>query len=309
MLHYYLVMYEKLFNTSGLSLDRLRALVEVADAGGISRAVSEPARQSQYSRQLKELESFFGVELTRRDGKKLSLTIAGNQLVALVREQFRGLEGFIDSAHGASTGFAIGAGDSLIQWLLLPRLGLLEKALPAFRLNLFNRRSDEIIRDLREMKLDFGLVRNDALKAGLQSVAVFKMEFALFIPKTLLPRLPDNPDVMKLMGKLPLAITEAGAFSKRVLDLVTRKKGALQPVLQCDSHPTIAAAVATGRYAAILPIIAMSTLSEDANHCIQAPKTFSPLMRPISLVWNPRLDRINSRADRFRKALLQHLKA
>ena len=68
-------MYEALFARSGLSLERLRSLIQVADAGGISRAVGDdPARQSLVSRQLKELEEFFEVELTRRDGKRLALT-------------------------------------------------------------------------------------------------------------------------------------------------------------------------------------------------------------------------------------------
>jgi DNA-binding transcriptional LysR family regulator len=308
MIHYLIIMYEKLFSQGGLSLDRLRVLVEVADAGGISRAVSDPVRQSQYSRQLKELESFFGVELTRRDGKKLSLTSSGNQLVALVREQFRGLEGFLDSVHNQSPSFSIGAGDSLIQWLLLPRLKMIEKNISAVRFNLINCRADDIIRDLRDLKLDFGLVREDALKAGLQSSPVFKMEFALFVPKIILPNLDESPDPIKLIDRLPLAITESGAFSRKVQDLIIRKRGGFHPVLQCDSHPAVAAAVATGRFAAILPVIAQAFLPPITHHCILNPRIFAPLLRPISLAWNPRLDRINSHAEKFRKALLQHIK-
>ena len=52
-------MFAKLFAQSGLSLDRLRALVEVGATGSIVRAAEgDPARQSQYSRQIKELEDF-----------------------------------------------------------------------------------------------------------------------------------------------------------------------------------------------------------------------------------------------------------
>ncbi len=63
-------MFEQLFAKRGLSLDRLRVLCEVADAGGIARAArNDPTRQSQFSRQLKELEDFFEVELTRRQAR------------------------------------------------------------------------------------------------------------------------------------------------------------------------------------------------------------------------------------------------
>lgn len=308
MIPYYPVMYENLFSKGGLSLERLRVLVAVADAGGISRATADPVRQSQYSRQLKELESFFGVELTRREGKQLSLTPAGKQLVALIREQFRGLEGYMGSLQHQPASFSIGAGDSLIQWLILPRLKSLDKTFPVFRLNCFNLRADDIIRDLRDLKLDFGLVRTDALKTGLQSVPVFKMEFALFVPKVLLKDIAADVEPFAILDGLPQAMTDSGAFSQKVANLAAKKKRASHPALQCDSHPAIAAAVATGGYAAILPVIAKAILFPSDYHCIESPKVFSPLTRPISLVWNPRLDRINSQAEKFRKALLQHLK-
>src|SRR5689334_689413 len=63
----YPVMFENLFSDRGLSIDRLRVLVEVHDAGGIAQAApGDPVRQSQYSRQLRELSEFFGVEVARR---------------------------------------------------------------------------------------------------------------------------------------------------------------------------------------------------------------------------------------------------
>lgn len=301
-------MYEKLFNKGGLSLDRLRALVEVANAGGISRAVSEPARQSQYSRQLKELESFFGVELTRRDGKTLALTPAGEQLVLRVREHFKGLEEYLATTSNQATRFSLGAGDSLIQWLLIPRLPLIEKNMPPVKIELFNRKTDDIIRDLRDMKLDYGLVRANALKAGLQETPVFKMEFALFIPKAIAKEVSNDADPFQLLAGIPLAITESGAFAKTVEYLANKKKHILHSVLQCDSHPAVAAAVATGRYAAVLPLIAKAVLPASSCHCIQSPKGFAALARSISLAWNPRLDKINERAEKFRKSLLNHLK-
>ena len=57
-------MFEHLFAERGLSLDRLKTLIEVAKAGSIAAAArGDSARQSLYSRQIKELEEFFGVEL------------------------------------------------------------------------------------------------------------------------------------------------------------------------------------------------------------------------------------------------------
>jgi len=56
-----------LFAENGLSLDRLRALLEVGASGSIVKAThGDPVRQSQYSRQIKELEDFFRVKLVER---------------------------------------------------------------------------------------------------------------------------------------------------------------------------------------------------------------------------------------------------
>lgn len=68
-------MFEHLFSKGGLSLDRLRSFMQMAQAGSIAKAApGDTNRQSQISRQIRELEQFFGTELTRRKGKTLSLS-------------------------------------------------------------------------------------------------------------------------------------------------------------------------------------------------------------------------------------------
>src|SRR5947199_3074139 len=59
-------MFEDLFAQSGLSLERLKTFREIVAAGGITAAAGDDSnRQSQFSRQLKELERYFGVELLK----------------------------------------------------------------------------------------------------------------------------------------------------------------------------------------------------------------------------------------------------
>ena len=62
--------YSALFSKGGLSLDRLRNFVLISEAGGLSRAAGrDPTRMSLFSKQIKELESFFGTSLTIRQGR------------------------------------------------------------------------------------------------------------------------------------------------------------------------------------------------------------------------------------------------
>jgi hypothetical protein len=93
--HDFPVMFDKLFTQSGLSLERLKTFREIVAAGGITAAAGDDSnRQSQYSRQLKELERYFGVELLKRGRGPIELTDAGQQLYEIVGHTLRALEEF-----------------------------------------------------------------------------------------------------------------------------------------------------------------------------------------------------------------------
>src|SRR5262249_14003214 len=103
------------FHRGGLSLDRLRSFLAVADAGAIARAApGDPVRQSQLSRQIGELEQFFGHGLVERRGRGLALTRAGEHLAVTVRELIAGLHDVAAVAEDAPIAAALGAGDSLL---------------------------------------------------------------------------------------------------------------------------------------------------------------------------------------------------
>ena len=77
-------MFNELLSEGGLSLDRLKNFCAVAEAGGIARvAGGDPAKQSLYSRQLRELEQFFGAELTRRARDKHASHLRHNRRIVL----------------------------------------------------------------------------------------------------------------------------------------------------------------------------------------------------------------------------------
>src|SRR6476619_7642842 len=95
-------MFTELLSEGGLSLDRLKNFCAMAEAGGIARvAGGDPAKQSLYSRQLRELEQFFGAEVTRRKGKGIEFTEQGLELARQVRALAKP-DGFQESVRGSS---------------------------------------------------------------------------------------------------------------------------------------------------------------------------------------------------------------
>src|SRR5256885_2459070 len=113
-------MFVRLFAESGLSLDRLRALVEVGAAGSIVKAAKgDPVRQSQYSRQIKELEDFFRTRLMERQAKGIRFTANGKELARLSRFFLLGLSNFQRGCLAEEQIFRIGASATFIRHFLV----------------------------------------------------------------------------------------------------------------------------------------------------------------------------------------------
>src|SRR6266478_6772887 len=177
------VMFENLFAQSGLSLERLKTFREIVAAGGITAAAGDDSnRQSQFSRQLKELERYFGVELLKRGHGPAELTDAGQRLYEIIGHTLSALEEFRLTCAGQLVELTIGAGESLIQWLLLPRLSGLAAAHPKLTVVFQNLKTDEILEQLVNGALDFGVVSRIEPHRALASAPLGRLDFRLFAP-------------------------------------------------------------------------------------------------------------------------------
>src|SRR5258708_3772999 len=124
-------MFEDLISISGLSLDRLHSFLAFAAAKSIiAAAKGNTVRQSLISRQIRELEQFFGTELVRRKGRGLTLTEPGIRLAAMAREQFTALSDLAREAREMPVTLRIVAPNSLAVWFLLPRAAQIRERLP-----------------------------------------------------------------------------------------------------------------------------------------------------------------------------------
>ncbi len=279
--------YDALINQGGLSLERLATLCRVADAGGLSKAAGgDTSRLSLYSRQLKDLESFFGTALTRKVGRTVVLTEEAHALAAKVRGQFRELTAFREETGKAAPVITIGASHSIYEWWLWPRLSQLkETLLMGTRLKLLLMRSVDIARALDENVLDAALVRADAISSCIRSVPAFEMRYSLFVPHALKPKRKITAEVM---ANLPLALSPGGQIRERLEVGATNAGVALHIVLECPSFALAAKAVKTGQYAAILPDFAETSFCGHPVTKFAIPFDGLP-PRKLVLAWNPRV--------------------
>ena len=299
-------MFDQLFRDRGLSLDRLRTFCMVAEAGGVTKAAGKNSnRQSQFSRQINELEEFFGVELMKRHGKGITLTAAGKRLANVAREIFAHLEDFNRACKSEPQRFSIGAGDALLQWLLFPNVGGLQKALPRIGIDVFGLPTLDIVDRVTDLRLDFGLVRRDAVTPAHKFQSLGFEKYALFVPRQLLSG-NKPPTVKEVIATIPLTtIAGEGRFRASLQKQALKNKLPLRFSLCCSTFPQAARALRSERYAAILPTIAADEFDVDRFATVPVP-FLEP--REICLVWSPRSAKLRPETKAVRDCLLRLLK-
>jgi DNA-binding transcriptional LysR family regulator len=284
----YKVMSENLLSRRGLSLDRLQTLLELERKGSLAKAApGDPTRQTLYSRQLKQLSESFGVSLVQRQGRELKLTAAGRRLARIARESFGSLADFRRDCEQQPLTVTIGGGDSLLQWLLLPRLGQIQTGLPQMDLQLHNLRTDAIAEGLTESTLDLGLLREDAALPILRKARLLQLRYAIFVPRRLLRR-AGKEDYREILEQTPLAGHSSGSqLTARFRQLAEAEKIRLNYRLTCESFPQACRAVQSGYYAAILPEMAQTDFDTARFTRVEWPALRAEA-RNICLTWYPR---------------------
>lgn len=304
------VMFEDLFSKSGLSLERLRSFAEIVEAGGIAAASRNNAnRQSQLSHQLKELEIYFGVELIRRGrGRgKMQLTAAGEQLDGVIRQAFGSLRDFCRQCREETVELSIGAGESLIQWLLLPRFSRIINAHPELTASFVNLRNDDILAQVRNGTLEFGVVTRPVLDRHLGEAKLGALQFALFVPRELLSG-NRRSHTDELIGHLPLAVQHGSANTWQVLeDTASQHDLKLNVSVRLSSYPQLATAVQDLRLAAIMPLQAANTLPKKSVRSIRLP-FLQNLDRTVSLVWNSKTAEVRPAIANYGKVFSSHFR-
>lgn len=294
-------MFTRLFAQSGLSLDRLRALVEVGACGSIVRAAEgDLARQSQYSRQLKELEDFFQTALVERHGKGVRLTTQGRELARISRFFLLGLSNFQRGCLAEGQTYRLGASATFLDRFLLPLLARAEHAPSGVRFSVEAVTDAEAERRLHELTLDFAVVTEGVLSRPLRTKELGSWRLLLWVPKSICQS----------------AQRAARAFSTAQLPLVWPKMetppGALEalgnrePALSCNTFLEARTALAAQGFATVLPdYLELGADRSAFLRVLTAP--LSALEFHYHIAWNPRLLRLNPNAARRLDALVAGL--
>ncbi|MFT3711526.1 MAG: LysR family transcriptional regulator [Archangium sp.] len=270
----------------GLSLDRLASFVAVMEAGGLARAApGDPVRQSQLSRQVKELELAFGRELLTRTPRGLEPTAAGVALASAVRAFSRELVD-VDGASSGPGRVTLGAGDSVLQWLVLPRLAKL--GLTGLELEVLALGAEGTVSALQEQRIDLGVLRANEASGDFKSVRLGLVEYAIF----------------EAERDLPLAVPTSERGLSEALEKLEQQR---EVGLRCETFPQIARAVTAGTHAGVLPVFAHAALGNGIRR-VTTPQ-LARAASPLALVWRSRTLERRTELRELRHKLEQVIRA
>ena len=275
-------MFQNLLSQSGISLERLASFCDVAELGSIAAAAkNEPARQSLISRQIRELEEYFGVELVRRKGRGLELTEAGRALAAVGRENFKGIQDFAAHCKESEWTVQIVASNSVAFWHLVPAINQLQAQAKGVRFEIHHEQTREMVNATREGIYDIAFAREDAIPKGMKRASLGSVGRSFFIPKALAPTRPKT--LAAALVSIPLALPVGGSVREKAEQLAAKTGKPLRIVLGCTSYIQAARALETESCGTVLPDLAKPSLKLEKYQIFALPEKYN-----LSMAWSKR---------------------
>jgi DNA-binding transcriptional LysR family regulator len=239
---------------TGISIERLHTFCAVVSEGSITAAAQgDPNRQSQFSRQLKELEQALGAKLFRKEGKILKLTETGREFAVIALGFFNALDDLQAKTAGHAETVVLGAGESILRWLVIPRIPEVMTGPNAVRLELRTCRTEEAVRCVQDGSLDLAIVRSDSVDDSFRSIPVGAIDYCLVVPRHGLPE--KSAAAVSLMKEIPLALLRSeGMLARGVIELARKKEYPITVRAKADSFSLLIELMENTDLASVLPI-------------------------------------------------------
>lgn len=278
-------MFQSIESAGGFTIERLRTFCRIAESGSIVLAAKgDSTRQSQFSRQVKELEEFFGAKLLERAGKTVRLTDSGRKLAVLAQSFFHAVEE-MRAAAAKDDALRVGAGESVLRWMLAPRLQELRGIAPGVRFEFQTQRTAQLIEGIKTGRLEMAVVREDATDDSLKSLRCGSMKYLFVAPRTSLPS--RTAAGFQLLSKIPFAMLSGdGVLAKGIRSLAAKAGINLDVQMEAENFSLLIASMENANLAGVIPAVALEELSKERFAVVEI-KGIEALTRELVLVFSP----------------------
>ena len=275
---------------SDLKLKDLRYLVAVADERHFGRAAQRSfVSQPTLSAQLKKLEDYLGVQLVERQPGHVTLTDAGEEIVARARRILEASDEVVALARAHRDPLAGKLRMALIPTIgpyLLPRIAReIRKTLPRLELRLYEYQTAELLEKLHAGEIDLGVLALPVDLEGLDSCAPYDEAFTVALPEH--HRLAKK-QTLKIddLKEEPLLLLEDGhCLRDQALEVCSRVGMQEKQDFRATSLETLRQMVATGAGVTLLPELASRGPYGSARGVVLRPFARPAPMRHVGAVW------------------------
>ena len=244
-----------------LSLDQLRAFVEVVRHGSFTAAAKElNLTQPAITHQVHELEQRFNTALLDRLGKRAYPTEAGEKLIEharyLLEEDSRINAAMRKFSDGWLGRVRIGTSMTVLMYALPAILRKLKIEHPRLEINLKAGLTATTLGLLKNNALDLGLCAVPVDDPAFEVVPLFNDELVAILPASLAP-FPRKVTPRFLSGCPLIMGNPDSALRQMTRDWLAAAGTIPKPVMEFDNVETIKSVVAVGLGASIVPSLSL----------------------------------------------------
>ncbi len=273
-----------------IKLKDLRYLVAVADSRHFGRAAQRCfVSQPTLSAQLKKLEDDLGVQLIERQPNNVTLTEAGEQIVARARRILEASEEVVALARAHRDPLAGKLRLALLPTIgpyLLPRIAQpIRKALPRLELRLYEYQTAPMLEKLATGEIDLGILALPVDLEGLDARQLYSEAFTVAVPDQHRLAKRDSVRADDLNGETLLLLEDGHCLRDQALEVCSRVGVNESQDFRATSLETLRQMVATGAGITLLPELATRGAYGNARGVTIRPFTRPAPVRRVGGVW------------------------
>jgi LysR family hydrogen peroxide-inducible transcriptional activator len=273
-----------------LKLKDLRYLVAVADQRHFGRAAARCfVSQPTLSAQLKKLEQSLGVQLIERAPHKVSLTAAGEEIVARARRIIEASDEVVTLARSQRDPLAGRLRVALLPTIgpyLLPRVAPhVRKRLPRLELRLYEYQTAPMLEKLTAGELDLGILALPVSGSGLATRELYREAFTVALPERHPLAAQEAVKVTDLRDETLLLLEDGHCLRDQALEVCSRVGLKDSQDFRATSLETLRQMVATGAGVTLLPELAGRGAYRSARGVVLRPFVRPAPQRHVGAVW------------------------
>ena len=273
-----------------LKLKDLRYLVAVADQRHFGRAAARCfVSQPTLSAQLKKLEQALGVQLVERAPNNVSLTPAGEEIVARARRIIEASDEVVALARTQRDPLAGRLRVALLPTIgpyLLPRVApAIKKRLPRLELRLYEYQTAPMLEKLHGGELDVGILALPVDLPGLAARELYREAFTVALPERHRLAAHATVRVADLKDETLLLLEDGHCLRDQALEVCSRVGVKDAQDFRATSLETLRHMVATGAGVTLLPQLASRGAWGNARGVAVRPFANPAPSRHVGALW------------------------